>query len=57
MSGTEWMVVIGGAGAIALVNWYFFFAQGPTSGATTQAAQPATTTSAARAGHDAPAGE
>ena len=27
MNGTEWLVVIGGAAAIAWVNWYFFLAQ------------------------------
>lgn len=26
MSGTEWLVVIGGVAAIAWVNWYFFLA-------------------------------
>ena len=26
MTGTEWVVVIGGAAAIAWVNWYFFLA-------------------------------
>jgi plastocyanin domain-containing protein len=26
MSGTEWMVMLGAAAAIALVNWYFFVA-------------------------------
>ncbi len=26
MTGTEWLVVIGGAAAIAWVNWYFFLA-------------------------------
>lgn len=24
MSGTEWLVVLGGIGAIGWVNWYFF---------------------------------
>ena len=27
MSGTEWVVVLAGAAAIAWVSWYFFFAQ------------------------------
>lgn len=27
MTGTEWLVVIGGAAAIVWVNWYFFLAQ------------------------------
>lgn len=27
MTGTEWLVVIGGAALIALINWYFFFAE------------------------------
>ena len=27
MTGTDWAVVIAGAGAIAWVNWYFFVAQ------------------------------
>ena len=27
MSGTEWLVVIAGAGAIAWVNWFFLFAE------------------------------
>ena len=26
MSGTEWVVVLGGAVAIVWVNWYFFLA-------------------------------
>ncbi len=26
MSGTEWAVLLGGAAAIAWVNWYFFLA-------------------------------
>ena len=31
MTGTEWMVLIGGVALIALVNWYFFFAVRPAS--------------------------
>ena len=32
MSGTEWIVVLAAAGAIAWVNWYFFVAgQGPAA--------------------------
>lgn len=27
MTGLEWMVIVGGIGAIAWVNWYFFLAQ------------------------------
>jgi plastocyanin domain-containing protein len=27
MSGTEWAVALAGVGAIAWVNWYFFFAE------------------------------
>lgn len=27
MTGTDWLVVIGGSAAIAWVNWYFFLAQ------------------------------
>ena len=27
MSGTEWLVVLIGIGAIVWVNWYFFFAE------------------------------
>ena len=27
MNGTEWLVMLGGAAAIAWVNWYFFLAQ------------------------------
>lgn len=27
MSAIEWLVTIGGAAAIAWVNWYFFLAQ------------------------------
>ena len=30
MSGTEWMVVLGGAVAIVWVNWYFFLASTKT---------------------------
>lgn len=26
MTGTEWLVVVGGIAAIAWVNWYFFVA-------------------------------
>ncbi len=26
MSGTEWLVVLGGVAAIGWVNWFFFFA-------------------------------
>ena len=30
MSSMEWLVVVSGIGAIAWVNWYFFFAdRGP----------------------------
>ena len=37
MTATEWMVVIGGALAIAWVNWYFFFAgRSDTPQATTE---------------------
>jgi plastocyanin domain-containing protein len=31
MTGTEWLVVLGGAAAIAWVNWYFFLAQRSTA--------------------------
>ena len=27
MDGIEWLVVLSGIGAIAWVNWYFFFAE------------------------------
>ena len=27
MTGTEWLVVLAGVGAIAWVNWYFFLAE------------------------------
>ena len=27
MTGTEWAVLVGGAAAIAWVNWYFFLAE------------------------------
>ena len=30
MSGTEWLVVLGGFAAVAWVNWYFFLAQRST---------------------------
>ncbi len=26
MSGIDWLVLLGGIGSIALVNWYFFLA-------------------------------
>ena len=39
MTGTEWMVVLAAAGAIAWVNWYFFVA-GRSSGAAAVAAAP-----------------
>jgi plastocyanin domain-containing protein len=41
MTGTEWLVVIGGAAAIAWVNWYFFLAQRATA---TAASAPGPTT-------------
>ena len=49
MSGTEWLVVIGGIAAIGWVNWYFFLAQGSASRSSSEAApaEPA----------DRPAGE
>jgi plastocyanin domain-containing protein len=31
MTGTEWLVVAGGAAAIAWINWYFFLAQRSTA--------------------------
>jgi plastocyanin domain-containing protein len=31
MTGTEWLVVAGGAAAIAWINWYFFLAQPATA--------------------------
>ena len=31
MTGTEWLVVVGGAAAIAWVNWYFFLAPRATA--------------------------
>jgi plastocyanin domain-containing protein len=31
MSGTEWLVVAGGAAAIAWINWYFFLAERSTA--------------------------
>lgn len=27
MTGTRWLVVIGGIALVALINWYFFFAE------------------------------
>ena len=42
MTGSEWLVVAGGAAAIAWINWYFFLAQpatataGPAAGAAGQ---------------------
>ena len=33
MSGIEWLVVLSGIGAIAWVNWYFFFAERRQGGA------------------------
>ncbi len=34
MSGTDWLVLAGGAAAVAWVNWYFFVAgRGPASAA------------------------
>ena len=50
MSGTEWVVAICGAAAIAWVNWYFFLARRAT---TTPAAAPARRETP----QDAPAGE
>jgi hypothetical protein len=38
MSGTEWLVMIGGLTVIGWVNWYFFVAQGATG---SSAAAPA----------------
>lgn len=36
MTATKWLVVGGGLALIALINWYFFFAERPvtTDGAT-----------------------
>lgn len=48
MSGTEWMVVIGGIAAIAWVSWYFFLAQRGTRHATRRSAP---------AEHESPAGK
>ena len=31
MTGTEWLVVAGGAAAIAWINWYFFLAERGTA--------------------------
>ena len=31
MTGTEWLVVAGGAAAIAWINWYFFLAERRTA--------------------------
>ena len=45
MNGTEWLVVLGGAAAIAWVNWYFFLAQ-RSSGAAVATAGGAAPTSA-----------
>jgi plastocyanin domain-containing protein len=36
MNTTEWGVLIGGLAAIALVNWWFFFAQGTAAVAATK---------------------
>lgn len=41
MTGTEWLVVAGGAAAIAWINWYFFLAQPATATATATAAPAA----------------
>ena len=27
MTGTKWLVVIGGIALVMLINWYFFFAE------------------------------
>ena len=44
MTATEWLVTIGGAAAIAWVNWYFFLAQRvkatPPDGAPASGASP-----------------
>jgi len=31
MTGTEWLVVIGGIVLIAWINWYFFLAERPVA--------------------------
>ena len=31
MTATKWMVVMGGLALIALINWYFFFAERPVT--------------------------
>jgi len=33
ISGTDWLVILGGLAAIAWVNWYFFVAARGTNGA------------------------
>lgn len=50
MTGSEWLVLLAAAGAIAWVNWYFFIA-GRSGSAAVLAAPPAagTTASAAQA--------
>ena len=55
MSGTEWLVMIGGAGAIAWVNWYFFIAQSPSRQA--PAEQKISSADRASANRDAPRAE
>ena len=39
MSGTEWMVLLGGVAAIVWVNWYFFLAASTTTPATKRAGE------------------
>ena len=38
MTSGKWLVVIGGMALIAVINWYFFFAErsAPTNGASKQ---------------------
>ena len=60
MTGTEWLVAIGGAAAIAWVNWYFFVAQragasatlaGPASGDAPASSAPAEIAITVRGGY------
>ena len=39
MSGTEWMVLLGGVAAIVWVNWYFFLASSTRAPANKRAAE------------------
>lgn len=52
MSGTDWLAIVAGLTAIALVNWYFFFAGRTAAAATVSGAGSAEVRIAVRGGYE-----